>query len=257
MDTSVPAAQDVPNQTQSDQQAVSPSANSASDDQAKVSPSQTPVAQQPKKQQVSVSGGGGLEAGSGMVMAEDPDDDDEAELQVAPQEKKNLGVMGQGGDDEQGDEQQIGSQAPVMDVSEVAEIQPSVPEVVAGSPEVEKLIEITPPEQPKISDELKNIGVTHSGPGFIDAAQMNQPALKMPVTYQQAVNAEEQIKDNKLKSSKFWLLEKIKYIWRKVDPNISLALKQQPVKTMPAKTAQSKTNQIVASKVPVTNETTV
>lgn len=246
MDPSTSAAQDVSQQKQSDQSGVSPNANVASGPQQQDSTAQ-PVPQQPKKQQISITGGGGLEAGSGMVMAEDPDDDeDEDELQVAPQEKKNLGVMGQGGDD---DEQQIVSQASVLDVSEVAEIQPSVPEVVAGSPEVEKLIEITPPEQPKISEELKNIGVTHSGPGFIDASQMNQPAPKMPVTYQQALNAEEQIKDNKVKSSKFWLLEKIKYLWRKVDPNISLGVKPQVTKVAPAKKLPVKTNAVPSSPV--------
>jgi hypothetical protein len=254
MDTSAPAAKDAHDQTAKDQPVdpassaqsmpskVSTASGSQSDDtSAQVKPA-------PSKQQISISGGGGLEAGSAMLVTEDPDDDDEDEaLQVAPQEKKNLGVMGQGDTEEQDDEQQIVGQSAVTDVAEeTVEMQPVASEVAANSPEVEKLIEITPPEQPKISDELKNIGVTHSGPGVIPQATF-APA-KIPVSYEQALNEEEKIKSNRLHSSKFWLLEKIKYLLRKVNPNIAATVKKSSSKKIvaakPAQVVQAKTQDI-------------
>ena len=258
MDTSVPAAKDAQNQTPTDQTAdpvssalgtspqVSPvSGNKSDDTSSQVKPA-------PSKQQISISGGGGLEAGSAMIMAEDPDDDDEDEaLQVAPQEKKNLGIMGQGDEEEQGDEQQIVGQSAVTDIAEeTVEVQPVAFEVASRSSEIEKLIEITPPEQPKISEELKKIGVTHSGPGVIPQADF-APA-KIPVSYEQALNEEEKIKSNRLHSSKFWLLEKIKYLLRKANPNVAATAKKQATqKVLPSTKPTVKKNSVSPSSLPV------
>ncbi len=278
MDPSAPAAQNVQDQTPAAQPVTDMSSDQNATQQAGPN-SNTPAPTQPvqpkpapiQKTQISVSGSGGLESGSAVIAAEDPDDDDdEDELQVAPQEKKNLGVMGQGSDDLQEDEQQIVSQPAVVDVEEVGpELQPAVPEVIAASPEVEKLIEVNELEKPKISTELKNIGVTHSGPGIIDAADMHLSKPKIPVTYAQAITQEELIKANRLHSSKFWLLEKIKYLWRKMNPDIAmtvmkpvskgaiankLPVKTVPVKTVPVKTASVNLSQLTASKVPPTEK---
>jgi hypothetical protein len=263
MDPTAPAAQDVQKQTPAAQPAADAStvqAGQSQDTTGQQSVTQVkPAPTTPQKTQISVSGSGGLEAGSAVIVQEDADDDDdEKELQAAPQEKRNLGVMGQGEDDEQ-DEQQVVSNPAVIDTEEeVAEVQPTVPEVVVSSPEVEKLVEITPPEQPKITEELKNVGVTHSGPGFIDASQMQLPPPKMPATYEQVVNAEEQIKNNRLHSSKFWLLEKIKYLWRKVNPNIALTVKKpQTKKVIPVKKLPVKANTVPANNDTVTKSTQV
>ena len=114
MDPSAPAAQDVQTQTPADQTVSSVSTtqdnqqkvSSATDGQAQITSSQPapatqpkPASAPPKKQQISISGGG-IEEGASMILAENPDadEDDEDELQAAPQEKKNLGIMGQGAD---------------------------------------------------------------------------------------------------------------------------------------------------------------
>lgn len=233
MDPSTQAAQDVQNQTSS-------SATPVSDEQQKTTPTQqmslSDIAQNglsgqtlpQNKAQISVSGGGiEAEAGGAMIVPEDPDEDSDEEeaLKGAPQEKKNQALMGVGGDEQDEDQQPV-SQAPVIDIQEESEIQPAVPEITFGNPEVEKIVEITPPEAPKISEELKDI-VTHSGPGIIDVSEVNLKPKPLPVTYTQVITEEEKIKENRLHNSKFWLLEKIKYLWRKVNPDIDTTVKKQ------------------------------
>ena len=267
MDPSAPAAQDVQTQTTATQsgdavvpaQTGKPNADLSSDDQSQASSTQqkTPVQQPPKKQQISISGGG-LEEGATVTIEDDSDADDEDELQVAPQEKKNLGVMGQGGDAEDQDEQQVASPQGVADVQdESVEIAPAIPEVVTSSPEVEKLVEITPSDKPKLNEEMKKIGVTHSGPGIIDPGPSRLPESQIPITIEQVLTEEEKIKSNRVHTSKFWLLEKIKYIWRKVNPKIITEVKKQQAKpVIVAKTQQVKNGTVTQQPVPVSNKTT-
>jgi hypothetical protein len=256
MDPSAPVAQDVQNQTKSDQ-----SVPAVSDNQQQSTTTQPnqPAVQQPlKKPQISISGGG-IEEGASMIVADNPDadEDDEDELQVAPQEKKNLGVMGQGDAEEQ-DELQGASQQGVVDIQdESAELEPAIPEVVTSSPEVEKLIEITPPDKPELSDEVKKIGVTHSGPGIIDPGQLRLPDPKIPISIQQVLSEEEKIKSNRLHTSKFWLLQKIKYLWRKINPEITSDLKKQQTKpVIPAKTQPVKKDPVTINTLPETKSIT-
>ncbi len=110
---------------------------------------------------------------------------------------------------------------------EAVEVQPAVPEI-ATSPEVEKVVEITPPDEPKLTQEMKNVGVTHSGPGVIDVSPATFAPAKLPVAYEQALVEEKQ---TELHDSKHWLMGMILYLWRKVNPNIALTVKKQPVKT--------------------------
>lgn len=272
MDQSAPAAQDVQTQTTATQsgdaavpaQTAKSNADLSSDDQSQSLPTQQPAAQKiptqqpPKKQQISISGGG-LEEGASVMIEDDSDaDDEEDEIQVAPQEKKNLGVMGQGGDAEEQDEQQVASPQGVANLqTESVEIAPAIPEVVTSSPEVEKLVEITPPDKPKLNEEMKKIGVTHSGPGIIDPGPSKLPEPKMPITIEEVLQEEEKIKSNRLHTSKFWLLEKIKYIWRKVNPKIVTDLKKQQEKpAIAAETQQVETETVTEQPVPVINKTT-
>jgi hypothetical protein len=254
MDPSTQAAQDVQNQ-QPANQSVDQGQQSTTTQPASVAsiaqnglPAKNPTAH---KTQISISGGGvEAEAGGAMVMQEDPDADNEEEeaLKVAPQEKKTQVVMSVAGD-EQDEDQQSASQAPVVDVQE-AEVQPAVPEV-AISPEVEKIVELTPPETPKITDELKDLGVTHSGPGIIDVSQVQFKPKPIPVSYEQALTEEEKIKENRLHNSRFWLLEHIKYLWRKLNPTIDQTVKKQAVK----KVVPISTNPVPTSQVTSPNKT--
>ncbi len=215
MDPSTPTAQDVQNQTPASQ-----SANSV-EPPVTATPLVQPVPTQPK---MPISVPGNVEEGSAVIMQENPDvdTDEEDEIKVAPQETKNQAVSQSAGFDEQ----------------EVAQIQPAVPEVVTSSPEVEKFVEITPPDVPKLSEEIKNAGVTHSGLGIIDVSQANFAPAKIPVTYERAVVEEKQ---TQLHDSKHWLMGKIMYIWRKLNPKIALSVKKSPAPVLPNPV---KTNQI-------------
>ena len=77
---------------------------------------------QEHKTQISV---GGVEAGAAIVQ-EDADADDEEELMVAPQETKNVAVLGQ---NEEGDESEtttvVVAQPSIADVQENIELRPS------------------------------------------------------------------------------------------------------------------------------------
>ena len=96
------------------------------------------------------------------------------------------------------------------------EIQSSIPEVKVEQ-SVEGVVEKSPNmENPELPEVVKQAGVTFSGPGI--PVEENVFAVQtMPVTYEQAV-AEE--KATKIKDSKHWLMAKIIYIWRKLNPNI-------------------------------------
>lgn len=208
MDTSTSSASDVQTQQSSDDQVVNPSQQIS---QVPSSPQQKP---QPKAStMISV----GAEAGGGMMVQENPDADDEDEDElVAPQETKNLGVMGQG--EEESDEQHIISQPSVVDIQEQAvELQPAVPEFPASSVEVEKVIERSPDtEKPDIPQAIQNV-LTHSGPGVIDVTQINIEKVKLPVNYPAAVA---EVKQTPLHDSKHWLMGMTAYIWRKIRPGI-------------------------------------
>lgn len=209
MDSSISAAQNMQPAQTSDQpenntqapSGISLSQNSQQSASQAQSASSVPQATQ-QKTQISV---GNVEEGATAIIAESPDadEDDEDELQVAPQETKNS-VIGQG------------AMAGIDD--EIVEIRPSVPEFAASSPEVEKIIEKTPDqEKPVIPQEVKDMGVTHSGPGVIDIQQNTFGITKLPVPFEVAATQE---KTTKLHDSKHWLMGMIMYIWRKVNPKL-------------------------------------
>jgi hypothetical protein len=218
MDPSTQTAQDVQNQTPSDQpvnQAQLQDDSAASGKTAKSDDSTKPApqAQQPKHQQISV---GSREAGA-VVEDADEDDDDDEELLVAPQETKNSAAIGQNeGEDEDETVTVASGQQAAADVQENVAIRPSAPEAaVVASPEVEKVIEKAENrEEPVIPKEVQDAGVTHSGPGVIVVEQQNNFGVsQMPVSYQQAAK---QIKKTKFKDSKHWFLGMMMYIWRKL-----------------------------------------
>lgn len=109
------------------------------------------------------------------------------------------------------------STRPTQSVAEVQEIEvtPSVPEI-AVEKSIEHVVEKSPDaEKPQLSDEVKAVGVTHSGPGV--AVDENVFSVKtLPMTYDQAV-AEEKLHPQ-LNDSKHWLSELVQYVWRKLDP---------------------------------------
>lgn len=233
-----PSVQNAQNQTQSD-------GTSVTDELQQLATQPKPSAQKPKMQQISV--GGGIEEGASVMIAENPDadEDDEDELQVAPQEKKNLGVMGQGDSEEQDDKQQAAGQPIVTDVQEAEpELRPSVPEFEA-SPEIEKIVEKAPSAEPVLTQELKDAGVTHSGLGVIDASSATFAPAKIPVSYDTAVVEEKQ---TQLHDSKHWLMGKIMYLWRKINPNVTIK-KPAPKKIEPVsigQTTQPKSENVVS-----------
>lgn len=172
----------------------------------------TPSVQQQQSQQhnTHISVPGSIEEGSAVIPENPGSGDDEEELRVAPQETKNQAVVQQG---ITADEQE-----------EVIAVSPSVPEF-EGSPEVEKIVEKTADqEKPVISQEVKKAGVTHSGPGVIDFTQAAIAAPKLPVDYTEAFEEEKQ---TKLHDSKHWLMGMIVYLWRKVNPKITIKPKNQ------------------------------
>ena len=121
---------------------------------------------------------------------------------------------------EQSDEQQIVSAQPsIVDIKEESvELQPSVPEVSTSSVEVEKIIEKSPDqEKPDIPKVVRDIGVTHSGPGIIAIEQNAFNVKTLPVPFAQAVHEE---RVTKLHDSKHWLMGMIIYIWRKLNPKL-------------------------------------
>jgi hypothetical protein len=207
MDPSTSAVQGVQTQQTSDQPVNTAQASSqvkpADDGQSSV---QTPQQVKPAQQKTQISVGNVEEGASAFVVeSPDADEDDEDELQVAPQETKNS-VVGQGamaGIDE-----------------EVIEVQPSIPEFAASSPEVEKIVEKSADqEKPTIPQVVQDAGVTHSGPGVIDVQQNDFGIKKLPVTYQQAAVEE---KKTRMHDSKHWLMGMIMYIWRKVNPKLGI-----------------------------------
>ncbi|HWY79426.1 MAG TPA: hypothetical protein VNW29_03645, partial [Candidatus Sulfotelmatobacter sp.] len=98
-------------------------------------------------------------------------------------------------------------------------------------------------EKPEIPQEVKDAGVTHSGPGVIDVEQNDFGVKKMPaVTFPQAIEEE---KRTKLHDSKHWYMAMVMYIWRKLNPkmgekNVSTEKKtqadQEPI--LPTKTVE-------------------
>lgn len=113
--------------------------------------------------------------------------------------------------------QQEVSVKPVQQTAEVdaIEMKPSTPEVSVEQ-SVEQVIEKSPDmDRPKLSNDLKAIGVTHSGPGVpVDTNNWNVKSL--PMTFEQAVAEEKQ--HPRLNDSKHWLAELVLYVWRKIDP---------------------------------------
>ena len=165
---------------------------------------------------------GNKEGQPAMIIAESPSGDEEEEVVAAPQETKAQVAGQQGvGDGEE----------------EVAELQPTIPEVSA-SPEVEKIVEKSPDlEKPNLPDAVKVAGVTHSGPGVIDV-DVKENALgitKLPITYQQAAVQE---KVTKLHDSKHWLMGTVMYIWRKLHPKLGKNGKTEIEENTPAAAEQ-------------------
>jgi hypothetical protein len=213
MDPGTKAVQDVQNQQSSDQPVNQTQQGIPAQPSQQGLPAQK---QQSKTQQISV---GGREAGA-IVQEEADEDDDDEKLLVAPQEKKNSTSLGQNEGEEEEDETITVAQGQQITANsqENVELQPSGPEIsVTASPEVEKVIERTEnQENPVISKELQEAGVTHSGPGVIQVEENNFGVSRMPaVTYQQAA---EQYKKTKLHDSRHWFLAMIMYIWRKLNP---------------------------------------
>jgi hypothetical protein len=115
--------------------------------------------------------------------------------------------------------QEVSKGPGVQQAAEVQEIEvaPSMPELKVEQ-SVEHVVEKAPDQdKPKIPEEVKAVGVTHSGPGIpVDENVFNVKSL--PMTYEQAVA---EVKEHpKLNDSKHWLGELIKYVWRKLDPMI-------------------------------------
>lgn len=156
----------------------------------------TPPAQQPPKQQM-ISGHPEQGPIQAAPAVEAPQDTEEV---VQPAKQENSA--------------QAAPQASV-EVQQV-EIQPSVPEVQVEQ-SVEAVVEKSPDtEKPDLPDAVKQAGVTFSGPGI--PVEENAFAIKtMPVSYEEAVKEE---KATKIKDSKHWLMAKIIYIWRKINPDI-------------------------------------
>lgn len=113
--------------------------------------------------------------------------------------------------------QQEVSVKPVQQVAEVdeVEIKPSTPELTVEQ-SVEHVVEKAPDmDKPKISQDLKAVGVTHSGPGVpVDTNSFNVSSL--PLTFDQAIAEEKQ--HPRMNDSKHWLAELVIYVWRKIDP---------------------------------------
>jgi hypothetical protein len=195
MDPSTASAQNVQDQTGVQQP--------ADQVQQPVAVQQPPAPSQPKGT-TTISVGGGKETAPAVIVQESAEEDDEDEIQPAPQEIKANVVTQQGGADTQ---------------EEVVELQPAVPEVVTSSSEVEAVIEKTPDqEKPALSEEVKKVGLTHSGPGVIAVEQENSFGItKMPITYAQAADEE---KKTNITQSKHWLMGVIMYVWRKVNPTL-------------------------------------
>ncbi len=103
------------------------------------------------------------------------------------------------------------------------EIKASVPEIaVEKSLEavVEKSVDT---EKPKITEELKKVGITHSGPGIpIETNKFS--VTTMPMQYEEAKAMD---KATSIRESKHWLAELVMYVWRKIDPMIEKKLKEE------------------------------
>lgn len=114
--------------------------------------------------------------------------------------------------------QEVGSPtAPQQKEVQKVEVAPSVPEVSIEK-SVENVIEKSPDvEKPDIPQEVKAVGVTHSGPG-IPVSENTFAVKTLPMTYQQAAIIDKQ---TSLKESRHWLSELVMYVWRKLDPTIA------------------------------------
>jgi hypothetical protein len=200
MDPSTSSAQDAQNQKASD-----PGITNVQPPAIPAQPPQQPVSKAPVT--ISVN----KEGPSAVIAAESSiDDEDDEEEQVAPQENKTQGVQQAGGDGEE----------------EAVDVEPSAPEVSASaeSAEVERVVEKTPDVEPKITPELKKVGVTHSGPGIIPdeikVSENNFGIKKLPVSFEQAALEE---KKTKLHDSKHWFSAMMMYIWRRLNPQLGKA----------------------------------
>ncbi len=190
MDPSIPAVQDTQNQQPANQP---------------VNQVQSPVTAAPpvqqQKTQVSV---GNVEAGAATMIQEnsDADADDEDEIKIAPQEITNQTANKSAGVDTQ---------------EEDVKLQPTIPEIVVSSPEVETIIEASvDQDKPELSKEVKAAGVTHSGPGVIVVKQSSSGVQKMPpITYEQAKVEE---KKTQLHEARHWYLALVLYLWQKINP---------------------------------------
>ena len=159
---------------------------------------------QPQKTPMTISVN--KEAGSATIAApETPLDNQEDEIQVAPQENKANAFQQQGGPAERED----------VEVQAV-EVQPSIPEAQIEKSAESFIEKSSDQEKPELPKEVQDAGVTHSGPGIIDGATASFPAAPIPISYQQAVLEE---KKTQLHDSKHWLMGKIIYLWRKLNPN--------------------------------------
>jgi hypothetical protein len=100
-------------------------------------------------------------------------------------------------------------------VEQQIEVSPSVPEI-AIEKSIEHVVEKAPDiEKPKLSEAVKAVGVTHSGPGV--PVDENVFLVKtLPMTFEQALVEEKA--HPKMNDSKHWLAELVLYVWRKIDP---------------------------------------
>lgn len=112
--------------------------------------------------------------------------------------------------------------APAVKEEQQVEITSAVPEI-AVEKSVESVIEKSvDTEKPEIPEELKKVGVTHSGPGI--PIETNKFAVTtMPMKFEEAKVMD---KASSIKDSKHWLAELVMYVWRKIDPNIEKKAKE-------------------------------
>lgn len=193
MDPSTQTAQGMQPQKRFDQSNRSqPPATTDQTQQAQ--PVQQPPQQQKKPTSISVN----IESGPAVISQESPGGDEEDEIQPAKQETQT---------------QIVQKQVSVAEVQEVS-IQPSVPEVSVENTEVENIVEASADsEKPEISEEEKDAGVTHSGPGVIVVEQSQPERITKIPSY---ASAKEEEKKTQLHDSKHWLMAVVMYVWRKI-----------------------------------------
>lgn len=141
---------------------------------------------------------------------------------TSPQE-----TVQQAQEQEQASTQEAGIPVALQPAEQAVEVKQSVPEV-AVEQSLEAVVEKSPDvEKPIIAEELKKVGVTHSGPG-VPVQENSFAVTQLPMNYQQAKIVDKQ---TTLKESKHWLAELVMYVWRKVDPTVEKSTDTKGVTT--------------------------